>query len=485
MENVVKVQHFIGGEWTDSEKGEIWRVTSPSTGESIAELRFASEGEVDLAVQSAQKARQDISGMSRHKRADLLERIARCIEQDKEAIAQDLSKEQGKPYLREAIGEVEETVRMWRHSAEVIRTLESEVLPSWDPAKRIFTVRQPRGVYAIFTPWNFPSAIPTEYLCAGLAAGNTIVWKPSEYTPMTAVNLVRCCTRAGVPAGVLNLVLGDGAIVGAALARHPGVAAVCLTGSPATGDKVARAAGAKPMLLELGGSCPVIIFEDADLKRAIRRTAIGGFRNAGQTCNSVDRVLVHESISDQIVDGLTDASQSIVLGPSLDPKTTMGPLNNAATVAKVDLHLRDAVDHGAEIRAGGGRADGFQTDLYYQPTVVDRVKPDMLLNREETFGPVLPVLTFSQIEEAIDLANGNDLGLVAGVFTQDLRRASYMAERLHVGIVNINEVPTYWQSHTPFGGYSGKRSGVGRLGGKYTVLEMSQLKTIVIDTGRS
>lgn len=477
----MEIKHFIDGEWVESPNGEAWLVRSPSTGELLGEVKLGTESEVDRAVAAAHVAKSQFAGLGVFERAKLLDKIADCMEAEKAAIARDLSLEQGKPYHSEALEEVEAAVLMWRDAAEIIKHLETEVLPSSDPNKRVFTIRQPRGVYGVITPWNFPATIPTEYLCAGLAAGNAVVWKPSEFTPLTAIHIARCCERAGVPAGVLNLVIGDGPTVGHAIASHPGINAIGLTGSPATGEKVARAAGAKSLLLELGGNCPVIIFEDADLQRAIRKTAYGSFVNAGQICDCVDRIFVHEKVHDQVVEGLITASQAIRLGPSLDPGTTMGPLNNEHTAAKVDRHLQDARDKGAEILTGGGRAEGFPTGLYYRPTVVDGVKPDMLLNREETFGPVAPVLTFSDLDEVVELANDSDLGLVAGVFTQNMHRAMYLGERLETGIVNINEVPTYWQPHTPFGGHSAKRSGVGRLGGKYTILEMSQLKTLVFD----
>jgi succinate-semialdehyde dehydrogenase/glutarate-semialdehyde dehydrogenase len=209
---------------------------------------------------------------------------------------------------------------------------------------------------------------------------------------------------------------------------------------------------------------------------------VGCFANAGQICDSTERIIVHERLHDRFVEGLVEAAGKVRLGASLDAATTMGPLNNEATAAKVDQHLEQAVSAGARVLAGGKRASGFATDLYYPATVVDGVTRDMLIFREETFGPVAAITTFTEVDEAIELANDNDLGLVAGAFTRDPRLAGFVGEHLQAGIVNINDTPTYWQPHTPFGGYSGKRSGVGRLGGKYTIMEMSQLKTIVHDT---
>jgi succinate-semialdehyde dehydrogenase/glutarate-semialdehyde dehydrogenase len=372
---------------------------------------------------------------------------------------------------------------MWRDAAAIIKRLEGEVLPSSDPSRRILTIRQPRGVYAVVSPWNFPATIPTEYLCAGLAAGNAIVWKPALATPLTALHLARCIADSDFPAGAVSVVIGTGAEIGEALVGHPGVDAIGATGSPETGDRIARIAGAKPLLLELGGNCPAVVFADADIDRVIERVAVGAFANAGQICDSTERIIVHESLMGTLVDGLVSAAGAQRLGPSLEEATTMGPLNNAPTADKVDRHVADARSRGARVHAGGRRAPDRPTDLYYEPTVISGITPDMLIFREETFGPVAAVMAFRDVDEAIDLANDTDLGLVAGAFTSDPALAAYAGERLQAGIVNINDVPTYWQPHTPFGGFTGKRSGVGRLGGKYTIMEMSQLKTIVTVTG--
>jgi succinate-semialdehyde dehydrogenase/glutarate-semialdehyde dehydrogenase len=474
-------QLLIGGKWVDGAGAESIPVHSPATGELLAEVPMGIAEDVDKAVEAARGARHEMAVMGPFQRAELLHAIADLISERREEIARDLAREQGKPYHSEAIGEVGIAVEMWRDAAEIIKRLEGEVVPSSDPRKRIITIRQPRGVYGVITPWNFPATIPTEYLCAGLAAGNTIVWKPSELTPLTALHLARAMDDAGVPPGTINVVTGDGPTVGEAIVSHPEVDAVGATGSPQTGDRIARAAGAKPVLLELGGNCPAIVFADADLEFAIQRMISGCFANAGQICDSTERIIVHESLHDRVVEGLVKGAEAVKLGLSLDPETTMGPLNNENTAAKVDRHLADAVDAGASVLAGGSRDDDRPTRLYYRPTVVDGVEPGMQIFREETFGPVASVTTFSEVDEAISLANDSELGLVAGVFTNDPQLAAYTGERLEAGIVNLNDIPTYWQPHTAFGGYTGKKSGVGRLGGKYTILEMSQIKTLVYD----
>lgn len=474
-------QMLIGGKWVEGTGTEYIPIHSPATGAILAEAPMGTTEDVDQAVEAARGARHEMAALGPYQRSELLHTVADLISDRKEEIARDLAQEQGKPFHSEAMGEVEVAVEMWRDAAEIIKRLEGEVIPSSDPQKRIFTIRQPRGVYGVITPWNFPATIPTEYLSAGLAAGNAIVWKPSELTPLTALHLARAIDDAGAPPGAINVVTGDGPTVGEAIVSHPGVDAVGATGSPQTGDRIARTAGAKPVLLELGGNCPAIVFADADLDLAIQRMITGCFANAGQICDSTERIIVHESLHDRVVEGLVKGAEAVKLGPSMDPETTMGPLNNEHTAAKIDRHLADAADAGATILVGGSRADDRPTPLYYRPTVVDGVGSTMQIFREETFGPVASITTFSEVDEAIGLANDNELGLVAGVFTSDPQLAAYAGERLEAGIVNLNDVPTYWQPHTAFGGYTGKKSGVGRLGGKYTIMEMSQIKTLVYD----
>jgi succinate-semialdehyde dehydrogenase/glutarate-semialdehyde dehydrogenase len=279
----------------------------------------------------------------------------------------------------------------------------------------------------------------------------------------------------------VNLVTGPGPVVGDEIVSHPGTDAVGFTGSSATGTHIAARAAGKPLMLELGGNGPTIILPDADLDRAVPRIAQGCFLNSGQVCSATERILVHERVHDAVVERLVTAARAERLGMPDDPETTMGPLNNQPVAEKMDRHLADARAKGARVLFGGRRAPGFPTDLFYEPTVVDGVTPDMLLNTEETFGPVAPVLTFRTYEEALAIADGCTLGLVSAVFTQSMRDAFFFVERLRAGIVCVNEFTDYWELHIPFGGASGKRSGVGRLGGRHTLMEMTDLKTVVLD----
>jgi succinate-semialdehyde dehydrogenase/glutarate-semialdehyde dehydrogenase len=474
---------LVGADWVEGRAAEPAVLTSPATGDEVTLVEQGSREDVRLALEAARAALAPLARMTAFERAALCHRVADLLVARKEEIARDITAEQGKPYWSEALPEVEVAADMFRDAGECAKRLDTLVHQSSDAAKRILTIRQPRGVYGVITPWNFPVAIPSEYLSAGLATGNTMVWKPSEWTPLAAAHLAQCFLEAGAPPGTLNLVLGRPAEVGDELAANPGVVALGLTGSSRTGEIVARRAAGKPMLLELGGNGPTIVFDDAHLDAAVARTAFGCFANAGQICDSTERILVQRSLHDDFVAGLLEETRKVRLGSPFEEETTMGPLANEPTASKMDDHVEDAVGQGAEVLAGGARGDGFPTRLYYQPTVIDRVPPSAKLNLEETFGPVAPVITFTDEEEALAWANASPLGLLGSVFTRDIGRAIRVAERMQTGAVNVNETSAYWQPHTPVGGFTGKRSGIGRIGGIYTLLEMTQLKTIAIDVG--
>ena len=260
------------------------------------------------------------------------------------------------------------------------------------------------------------------------------------------------------------------------------VDAVGFTGSPETGESIARAAGAKPTLLEMGGNGPVIVLEDADIKAAAEAATGGCYTNAGQICGATGRILVHESVHEEFVELVVAQTDEVVVGDPWDEATDMGPLNNDGVAEKMDRHIRDAEEQGATVLRGGGRVAEAPTDRYYEPTVVDDVTSKMAINREESFGPIAPILPFSDDDEAIELANDIELGLISGVFTASLARANRFIDEVQTGIVNVNDGSTYWEKHIPFGGHSGKKSGVGRLGGRHTLEELSQLKTAIVDS---
>jgi acyl-CoA reductase-like NAD-dependent aldehyde dehydrogenase len=298
------------------------------------------------------------------------------------------------------------------------------------------------------------------------------------------VHLAECVAEAELPAGVFNLVTGHGAVVGDEIAAHPGVHAIGFIGSIATGHRVAERAAGKALLLEMGGNGPLVVLDDADVDAAVAATLTASFLCAGQSCTAGERFLVHEAVHDEYLDRLAAAvAREIRLGDPFAEETTMGPLNNEPVADKMDGHVSDAVARGAELVAGGRRADGFPTELYYEPTVLDRVTEEMDVAREETFGPVVPITTIRSDDEALAIANSSPYGLLAAVFTRDLRRGLRFAESVRAGWVNVNESSNYWESHLPFGGRSGSSSGVGRVGGRFPLETFTELKTVVVNLG--
>ncbi|MBW8726295.1 MAG: aldehyde dehydrogenase [Inquilinus limosus] len=469
--------NHIGGRWET--EPETMPATNPATGEPIGRLPRSSRDTARRAIAAARAAQPGWAATTVWQRAKACLAIAAQIDGARDRIARTLSLEQGKPF-KEAQGEVGKAADGFRLAAELVKQLGGETLPAEDPSKLVLTLRQPRGVYAVITPWNFPVNIPVEYLAPGIATGNAIVWVPAPTTSMAAVELMRAIEAAELPPGVVNLVIGEGAVVGDEIVAHPDTNGIGFTGSPATGQRIAERGAGKPMLLELGGNGPVLVFADADLDRAAAAAAGGAFFNAGQVCAATGRVLAHRSIIEPLTQRLVEIARSHKLGDPLQQGTTMGPLNNPKVAAKVREHVDDAVARGATVLAGGRPRPDLGSDLFFEPTVITGVTRDMKLNREETFGPVVPVLAFDDDEEALDLALDTEHGLSVGVFTADMDRALHFGEAIPAGIVNINAGSTYWELHLPFGGGSGTRSGIGRLGGRHTLEAMTELKMISI-----
>jgi acyl-CoA reductase-like NAD-dependent aldehyde dehydrogenase len=476
------LDNFVGGSWVESTGDRVRSIVSPATGETIAEVPDAGPRDVDAAVAAARAAQPGWAARSAWDRAEICHAIADLIDRRREEFAHALSLEQGKPYLAEALPDIDETAENFRIAAEDVKRMETAIVPSRDPNKRILTFRKPNGVYAAITPWNFPTLIPVELIAPGIAAGNTIVMKPSEWTPVAMANFMQIMADAGLPDGVVNVVYGGGE-VGEQLVTHPGVDCIGFVGSHTTAEKIVRAAGLKRSLIEASGNGPVIVCEDADLERAAQGAVFGGFFCAGQVCCATERVLVHERVHDAFLDEVVKASAEWRLGDPFDAETKVGPMNNEPTALKMDTHVADAVDKGASVVLGGARASGRPTDLYYEPTVLADVSLDTLINREETFGPIVPLIRVSSDDEALAAANDSHLGLQAAVYTSSLSRAFRYLDHLRVGNVVVNDSTDYWEAHEPFGGASGTRTGWGRIGGRYTMLDMTDLKTVVLDVG--
>src|SRR5581483_4378864 len=342
--------------------------------------------------------------------------------------------------------------------------------------------RVPRGVVGVISPWNWPYTMPAEIVAPALAYGNAVVWVPAPSTSVCAVRLAECLADADLPPGVFNLVTGPGPVVGDEVAASPGTHAVGFIGSIATGRRVAERAAGKELLLEMGGNGPLLVLEDADLDAAVAGTLVACFLNAGQSCTAGELILVHEDVHDEYLSRLQAAiEKEIRVGDPFDDDTTMGPLNNAPVVDKTERHVREALEAGAALARGGRRAPELGSDLFYEPTVVYGVRPSMEIAREETFGPVVPVATIRSEAEAIEIVNRSPYGLLSAVYTRDLARGLRYAEAVRTGWVNVNEGTNYWESHLPFGGRSGSASGVGRVGGRFSMERLTELKTIVID----
>jgi acyl-CoA reductase-like NAD-dependent aldehyde dehydrogenase len=472
-------QMRIGDQWLDAADGRRFETVNPFTGQAWASVPDAGAADVDLAVKAATAAMEGEWGRcTGFDRARYMRRLADILERDAEELSVLESTDNGK-LIRETSGQAKALPEWLRYFAGIADKLQGEVIPAQNPDFLIYTRHEPIGVVGAIVPWNSPLSLLMWKFAPLLAAGCTLVVKPSEYTPVTALELAKRVAEAGLPAGVFNVVTGQSAELGAALVGHPGVRQVAFTGSPNVGIKVAQGAAAHlaRTTLELGGKSAQVVFGDADLDAAVNGVIAGIFAASGQTCVAGSRLVVHEDVRDALIERLVARADTIKLGDPLDVASEMGPLANPAQLNTVTGFVERAVRDGATI-ACGGTTDAALGGLFYRPTIVTDVRWDMEIAQDEIFGPVLSVLTFSTEEDAIRIANSTRFGLGAGVWTNDVRRAHRVAHQLRAGNVWVNAYRMV-APNVPFGG-SGY-SGWGRESGVDAVREYTDTKAIWVD----
>lgn len=478
----MQTRNGINNQWTSADTGDEIIVRNPATDAEVARVPNCGHAETNRAIEAAARAFPAWRSTTAAERAAMLTRFAGIMRRDADRLAAILTQEQGKP-LAEANGEILYAASFLEWSAGEAVRVRGEMIPASSPGKRILIMQQPVGVCAAITPWNFPSAMMTRKLGPALAAGCTMVIKPAEQTPLSAIALMELAMEAGFPPGVINVITGDAESIGKAIFANQSVRKVSFTGSTEVGRKLMALAAPqiKRLSLELGGHAPFIVFDDADLDAAVAGAMASKFRNGGQTCVCANRFLVHERVYDAFASKLAHAAASLRIGPGDQPNVQIGPLIDDAAVEKVQRHVDDALSRGASVRIGGRLADvpGF-AKRFYMPTVLENVSRNMLVCHEETFGPVAPLLRFSEEREAIELANDSPYGLASYFYTRDASRMLRVAEALDCGVVGANDgMPSTAQA--PFGGV--KQSGFGREGGRQGIEEYLSTKYVSIGLG--
>ncbi len=467
-------QCYVDGEWTGSK--ETFNVTNPATGARLGSVPNFGAAETRRAIEAAERAWPAWRAKIAKERATILRKWFDLMMANQEDLAQILTAEQGKP-LAEARGEIAYGASFIEWFAEEGKRAYGEVIPTHQADKRVLVIKQPIGVAALITPWNFPNAMITRKAGPALAAGCTVVIKPAGQTPYSALAMAELGGRAGIPKGVLNIITGDSKAIGAELCANPKVRKLSFTGSTETGRILMKqcADTVKKLSLELGGNAPFIVFDDADLDAAIEGALASKYRNAGQTCVCANRLYVQDSVYDSFASKLTEKVKGFKVGAGNEPGVVIGPLIDEQGVQKVEKHVADAVGKGAKVILGGKRDQ--RGGLFFQPTVLTNVTPDMLVSHEETFGPVAPLIRFKTEEEVIGLANDTEFGLSGYFYSRDIGRIFRVAERMETGIVGAN-VGIISTEIAPFGGV--KQSGLGREGSKYGLEEYLEVKYILL-----
>jgi succinyl-CoA reductase len=477
---------FIGGSWSPPRSGQYAPVVDPSSGRTIGEGPVASAEDARAAVDAAADAEERWGATPGHERARVLRNVSERLRTDREAMARLIALEVGKP-IRDARTEVDRAAEVYTIAAEEIRQMTGESFPA-DAYERpagndrrfLFTVREPVGVVVAIGPFNFPLNLLSHKVAPALAAGNPVVAKPTSAAPFTALRLAEHLAAAGVPPGVLNVVVGPGGSVGAALVEHPRTRLVTFTGSTAVGKGIAERAGrhAKRVILEMGGMDPFVVLEDAPLEVVVPAAIRGAFGYAGQVCTASKRLLVQRGIADVFGRALAERTRQLRLGPALDEATEVGPVIDAGAVTRLTELVEDAKARSAKLLAGGAPPE-TGTGSYFAPTVLDEVPEVARVVREEPFGPIAPIVRFTDLDDAVRIANSTPYGLQAAVYTRDLARGFALAKRIRAGGVHLNDPTNLRWDALPFGGV--RESGLGREGLRYAMEEMTEVKLISVN----
>jgi succinate-semialdehyde dehydrogenase/glutarate-semialdehyde dehydrogenase len=469
-------QCYLDGQWIDADSRKTFPVTNPATGAVLGAVPDMGAAEARRAIEAASRAWPAWRDKTAKERAAILRKWFDLMMAAQEDLAQILTAEQGKP-LAEARGEIAYGASFIEWYAEEGKRAYGDVIPTHQADKRILVIKQPIGVAAMITPWNFPNAMITRKAGPALAAGCTVVLKPAEQTPFSALAMAELAERAGIPKGVLNIVTGDAPAIGAELCANPLVRKLSFTGSTEVGRILMRQSAdtTKKLSLELGGNAPFIVFDDADLDAAVEGALASKYRNAGQTCVCANRIYVQDKVYDTFAAKLTEKVKAFKVGAGTEPGVVIGPLIDEQGMKKVESHVADAVGKGAKIVLGGKR--DARGGLFFQPTVLTGVTPAMQVSFEETFGPVAPLIRFKTEDEVIGLANNTEFGLSGYFYSRDIGRIFRVAERMEAGIVGAN-VGIISTEVAPFGGV--KQSGLGREGSKYGLEEYLEVKYILL-----
>ena len=473
---LLKLKAFIDGKWIDADSGKTLDVHNPASGEKLGTVPDMGAAETRRAIAAAAAAMPAWAKKPAKERAAVLRKWFDLMMAHQDDLAMLMTAEQGKP-LAEAKGEIAYAAAFLEWFGEEAKRVYGDVIPGHQTDKRIMVLRQPIGVVAAITPWNFPAALIARKVAPALAAGCSFVCKPASQTPYSALAMAELAVRAGVPAGVLNILTGDAAAIGGEMSSNPTVRKLTFTGSTSIGKKLMAQASStlKKLSLELGGNAPFIVFDDADLDEAVQGAIASKYRNTGQTCVCANRLLVQDSVYGAFSEKLVAAVRKLRVGDGLKEVTDQGPLIDRKALAKIEEHIADALAKGAHVVLGGKRHALGGT--FYEPTVITGVTSQMLMAREETFGPVAPLFRFKTEAEAIQMANDTEFGLASYFYTRDLARSWRVSEALEYGIVGVN-TGIISTEVAPFGGV--KESGFGREGSKYGILDYTELKYVCV-----